>query len=269
VLYVQGDLPDVLSGAVAIVGSRKADAYGLEAAALFAGGLAAAGVPVVSGFARGIDAAAHRAALAAGGETVAVLGCGLGVDYPRGHRPLGLEIAAGGCLVTEFPCGLAPRTWHFPVRNRLIAALAEGGILVVQAALRSGSLSTARHGLELGRDIFALPGRIFDERSLGTHALIRDGAQLVQHPRDVLDSLRLPLLPREPEPAADADLPEEPGPPSPERALLRLLARGAFLPPEDLADSLELPVDRVLGLLLELELEGRVRRHPGSVYGRG
>lgn len=267
VLYVQGALPDVLASSVAIVGSRKADAYGLEAAALFAGGLAAAGVPVISGFARGIDAAAHRAALAAGGPTVAVLGCGLGVDYPRGHRALGAEIAQGGCLLTEFPCGMVPRTWHFPVRNRLIAALAEGGVLVIQAALRSGSLSTARHALDLGREIFALPGRIFDERSLGTHALIREGAQLVQHPQDVLDTLRLPLrLPEMSEPPEEKE--EEAGSPTPETALLRLLGRG-LLPAEDLADALELPLDRVLGLLLELELDGRVRRHPGSVYGRG
>lgn len=268
VLYVQGTLPDGLASSVAIVGSRKADAYGLEAAALFAGGLAAAGVPVVSGFARGIDAAAHRAALAAGGPTVAVLGCGLGVDYPRGHRQLGDEIAGRGCRVTEFPCGLAPRTWHFPVRNRLIAALAEGGVLVIQAALRSGSLSTARHALDLGREIFALPGRIFDERSLGTHALIREGAQLVQHPQDLLDTLRLPArLPGMAESPEDEEE-EEAGPPTPESALLRLLGRGGLLPAEDLADALELPLDRVLGLLLELELAGRVRRHPGSVYGR-
>src|SRR6185295_9039343 len=130
---------------------------------------AGAGVTIVSGFARGIDAAAHRGALAVpGGRTVAVLGCGLGVDYPRGHLRLAGEIAAAGALVTEFPCSAIPRAWHFPLRNRSIAALT-AGTLVVQAALRSGSLITAHHALDLGRDVWAVPGRIFDESSLGAN----------------------------------------------------------------------------------------------------
>ena len=133
-LHTRGELP--AGPAVAIVGSRRADAYGREAADLFARALAAAGVTVVSGFAQGIDAAAHRSALAApGGRTVAVLGCGLGVDYPRGHARLAEEIAAARRAgLTEFPCGLIPRAWHFPLRNRSLAALA-AGTLVVQAAL--------------------------------------------------------------------------------------------------------------------------------------
>ena len=187
VLCVCGELPS--GPAVAIVGSRRTDAYGQEVAELFARSLAAAGVTIVSGFARGIDAAAHRGALAAeGGRTVAVLGCGLGVDYPVGHERLGREIAARGALVSEFPCHLSPRRWHFPVRNRVLAALA-AGTLVVQAAPRSGSLLTARWAVDLGREVWAIPGRIFDERSLGPNALIRDGAPLVQHPREILEAL--------------------------------------------------------------------------------
>ncbi|HBL27065.1 MAG TPA: DNA-protecting protein DprA, partial [Acidobacteria bacterium] len=186
VLAVLGELP--IAPAVSIVGSRKADAYGIEVAELFARALAAAGVTVVSGFARGIDAAAHRGALAApAGKTVAVLGCGLGVDYPAGHDRLGREIAGRGALLSEFPCHLAPRAWHFPMRNRVIAALA-AGTLVVQAAPRSGSLSTARWALDLGKEVWAIPGRIFDERALGPNALIRDGAPLIQHPRDILET---------------------------------------------------------------------------------
>jgi DNA processing protein len=275
VLYVRGRLPPA-GPAVAIVGSRRADAYGLEVAELFARTLAEAGAAVISGFAHGIDAAAHRGALAASGEisTLAVLGCGLGVDYPRGHGRLGEEIAARGALLTEFPCGLAPRSWHFPVRNRVIAALA-AGTLVVQAAPRSGSLITARYALDLGREVWAVPGRIFDERSLGPNALIRDGAVLVQHPQDILDTLRPSLhgSPSSLSPAASpgfnpplkAPLEAPPGLPG---DVLAALAPGTVRLPEEIAASLGAPVDGVLGALLELELGGWVRRHPGSAYGR-
>lgn len=276
VLYVRGNLPPP-GPAVAIVGSRRADSYGLEVAELFARTLAAAGVAVISGFAHGIDAAAHRGALAAlsdsaagGPTTAAVLGCGLGVDYPRGHDRLAEEIAARGALVTEFPCGLAPRSWHFPVRNRVIAALA-AGTLVVQAAPRSGSLITARYALDLGREVWAVPGRIFDERSLGPNALIRDGATLVQHPQDILDTLR-PAL-HGPQsglfPSAAQgfkSLPEPP--PGLPGDILAALVPGTLRLPEEIAAGLGTPVDGVLGALLELELGGWVKRHPGSAYGR-
>lgn len=265
VLYVLGEIP--AGPALSIVGSRRSDAYGTEVAETFARALAACGVTIVSGFARGIDAAAHRGALAAdGGRTVAVLGCGLGVDYPTGHAKLAQEIAARGALVSELPCGTAPRAWHFPVRNRVIAALS-AGILVVQATPRSGSLITARHALELGREVYAVPGRIFDERSLGPHALLRDGARLVQHPQDLLDDLRPGAPPSGPlftEPA-----PALPDPPDGlPRQILALLSPGSFQVPEDLAARAEVPVDQALGALLELELGGWVKRMPGPVYGR-
>lgn len=273
VLYVRGMAPLSASPAVAIVGSRRADSYGLEVAELFARTLAAAGVAVISGFAHGIDAAAHRGAFAGGGTTLAVLGCGLGVDYPRGHAGLAEEIAGRGALVSEFPCGLAPRSWHFPVRNRVIAALA-AGTLVVQAAPRSGSLITARHALELGREVWAVPGRIFDERSLGPNALIRDGATLVQHPQDILDTLRpaihqpglFPSPAKELIPPPAAALPDPP--PGLPGDVFAALAPGAVRLPEEIAAGLGAPVDGVLGALLELELGGWVKRHPGSAYGR-
>jgi DNA processing protein len=272
VLYVRGSLP-LAAPAVAIVGSRRADSYGLEVAELFARTLATAGVAVISGFAHGIDAAAHRGALAGGGTTLAVLGCGLGVDYPRGHAGLAEEIAGRGALVTELPCGLAPRSWHFPVRNRVIAALA-AGTLVVQAAPRSGSLITARHALDLGREVWAVPGRIFDERSLGPNALIRDGATLVQHPQDILDTLR-PAVHQPglfPSPAKGFTPPPAAALPDPPPGLLcdvlATLAPGAVRLPEEIAAGLGKPVDGVLGALLELELGGWVKRHPGSAYGR-
>jgi DNA processing protein len=273
VITVRGELPD--GPAVAIVGSRRADAYGREAAELFARSLAAAGVTIVSGFARGIDAAAHRSALATpGGRTIAVLGCGLAVDYPKGHGPLAAEIAAAGrgAVVSEFPCRLIPRAWHFPLRNRSIAALA-AGTLVVQAAHRSGSLITARHALDLGRDVWAVPGRIFDESSLGANALIRDGASLALHPADLLEV----LFPRLPGFRAQLALPLpmaaalEPGPEPPPGFPGQVLAEippGATRGAEEIAIRLDVPVDRVLAALLVLELEGWVKRLPGSMYGR-
>ncbi|HEV7786409.1 MAG TPA: DNA-processing protein DprA, partial [Thermoanaerobaculia bacterium] len=257
--------------------SRKADVYGREAAELFARSLAAAGIVIVSGFARGIDAAAHRSALAApAGRTVAVLGCGLAVDYPKGHARLADEIAGRGAVVSEFPCNLIPRAWHFPLRNRSIAALA-AATLVVQAAHRSGSLITARHALDLGRDVWAVPGRIFDESSLGANALIRDGASLAQHPADLLEV----LLPRLPRSAAQLALPAMsgmsaamapgPGPELPAGFPGQVLAeipRGATRGAEEIAVRLDVPIDRVLAALLELELMGLVKRLPGSIFGR-
>ncbi|HWM89485.1 MAG TPA: DNA-processing protein DprA [Thermoanaerobaculia bacterium] len=273
VLTVRGELPPGIS--VAIVGSRKADPYGREVAELFARALAAAGMPVVSGFARGVDAAAHRGALSAPeGRTVAVLGCGLGVDYPVGHAALGKEISERGALLSEFPCGAGPRAWHFPVRNRVIAALS-AGTLVVQAAPRSGSLVTARHALDLGRHVWAVPGRIFDDRSIGPNALIRDGAALVQHPREILEEIlgvsvvagaaggtgALPLFDSIPEPEPEP-------PPGLAGQVFSALPSGSSRAPEEVAAAVGLPVDQVLGALLELELEGLVKRIAGGVYGR-
>jgi len=187
VLFVRGRLP--AAPAVAIVGSRLADGYGLEIAARFARYLAAAGVVVVSGMARGIDAAAHEGALAAPlGRTVAVLGWGLGIGYPAGQARLAAAIAARGALVSEFPCDAQPRPWCFPVRNRTIATLA-AVTLVVQATPRSGSLLTARHARKLGRPVYAVPGPVFSPLSWGPHALLRRGALLAGHPEDILDAL--------------------------------------------------------------------------------
>lgn len=264
VLYCRGTLPG--GPAIAIVGSRRMDAYGAEAARVFARGLAERGLAVVSGFAPGIDATAHRAALdVVDGRTVAVLGCGVGVDYPPGHRRLGDEIAAQGCLLTEFPSGVEPRPWHFPVRNRIIAALARA-TLVVEATLRSGSLVTARLALELGRDVFAVPGRIFDERALGTLALLRDGAALAQHPDDLLDVLPEAERDRIHAPRRHAAPP--PPPPGLPCAALAALVPGDPMPAEALAAALDKAVEEIQGALLELELGGWVERLPGALFHR-
>ncbi len=300
VLTCRGTLPT--RPAVAIVGSRRMDDYGRQAARWFAKELAAAGVTVISGFARGIDTTAHRAALAAGGTTVAVLGCGIDIDYPKGNAELGVDIVRSGAILSEFPMGAEPRAWRFPIRNRVIAALAVG-TLVVEATFKSGSLITAHQALELGRDIYAVPGRIFDESSAGTNALIADGATPARSPRDILESLSLGVqqelfptpLPRtagtstagtstagtstagtRPTTTPAADVIPSPSPSAPACAppkgtagrVFEILDTNRGLPVEEIASGVQLPIEEVLGILLELELAGIARRAPGPVYLR-
>jgi DNA processing protein len=259
-LVVRGLLPP--GPAVAIVGSRLADAYGREVAGRFARYLAAAGVVVVSGMARGVDAAAHQGALAAAnGRTLAVLGCGMGVDYPRGRAPLSATIAGRGGLVSEFPCAAAPRPWHFPLRNRTIAGLA-AATLVVQATPRSGSLVTARHARHHGRPVFAVPGPVFEPLSWGPHALLRrGGALLAGHPQDLLDLL----------PSPDEAAPAAPAEVAPELAAVAEIVLAALRPragssPAAVAARAGLPAEAVLAALLELEVAGRVERLRGMAY---
>ncbi|MEM9556927.1 MAG: DNA-processing protein DprA [Acidobacteriota bacterium] len=275
VLACRGRLED--GPAVAIVGSRRMDAYGYEAACLFAGGLARAGITVVSGFAVGVDQAAHRAALDAGGRTLAVLGCGIDIDYPSGSRRLASAIAERGALLSELPFGTEPRAWHFPIRNRIIAALG-AATLVVQAMPRSGSLITAHQALDLGRDVFAVPGRIVDALSAGTNELLADGAFPALAVDDLLDQLcaewQLDLFPppdrpTEPTPtSATSAAPRGPQPKGFAAQVVQHLPPGRVRTAEELAIELESPVDRVLGALLELELGGAIERRPGPVYCR-
>lgn len=264
VLYVRGRLPG--GPAIAIVGSRRQDDYGRQAADLFAAGLAARGVVIVSGFARGVDQTAHKAAVETGGQTLAVHGCGLDIDYPGGSRPLAEAVAGAGASITEFPLGCEPRAWHFPVRNRVIAALASG-VLVVQAKERSGSLITAQLALELGRDVFAVPGSIFEQLSMGTNGLIADGAALVRSPDDVLDHLSLgwqqELFPPPQETPVPVRRPEGFG----GRLFDALPAQGGVTA-EELAAKLQVGVDQVLAALLELEIAGFIHRGPGPIYDR-
>jgi DNA processing protein len=262
VLYVRGSLEP--GPAVALVGSRRMDAYGEEVTRLFSRDLARAGITVVSGFAQGVDATAHRAAVEAGGRTIAVLGCGLSVDYPRGQRSLARTISGSGAVLSEFPCGQPPEQRNFPIRNRLIAALAQVTV-VIQAAVRSGSLITARLALELGRDVCAVPGRIFDEKAQGANGLLRDGAHLVQHPEDVLDLLGLgggAAARRE----SGADVPAGLDP----RAvrLLEILVPGNPMATDRLCEILREPAEALLPVLLDLELSGLVRCYPGQLFGR-
>lgn len=257
-LWIAGEIP--ARPAVAIVGARRASPYGLEAAAWLARGAAEAGALVVSGFAVGVDAAAHDGALAAdGGATVAILGCGLDIDYPRGHRPLATRIRAAGALVSEFPIGHEPRPWQFPVRNRLIAALARA-VVVVEAAARSGSLVTARLALDLGRDLLAVPGRVTDELAVGPNLLIADGAAPALSAADLADALGLEVR-------AAAPLEREPPRGLAGDALALWRAAGdQAAPAEALAARTGLAIDRALARLLELEIAGHLRRGPDGRY---
>jgi DNA processing protein len=188
VLFLQGGITADDAVAVAIVGSRHSTRYGVTQAERLATGLARAGVTIVSGLARGVDAAAHRGALAAGGRTLAVLGGGLLNLYPPEHKDLAGEIVGQGAVLSEAPPRLAPTSNSFPQRNRIISGLSLGTI-VVEAAHRSGALITARHAMEQNREVFAVPGRVDSRASRGCHALIRDGARLVESAEDVLDEL--------------------------------------------------------------------------------
>lgn len=266
-LYVQGDPAVLARPAIAIVGSRKATPQGLENASAFAAALADSGLVIVSGLALGVDGAAHEGALAKSAPTVAVLGTGIDRVYPRRHLELARRIAASGALVSEFLPGTPPLAENFPQRNRIIAGLTLG-TLVVEAALRSGSLITARLANEAGREVFALPGSIQAEQSRGCHALIRDGAHLVESPADVLEELRRPGLPA-PAPAAAAPArgavaaqADDPGDPLLDAlghdpiGLDSLQARTGWSTPE------------LLARLLELELQERIARLPGGLYQR-
>jgi DNA processing protein len=258
-IWIRGTLaPPTL--AVAIVGPRNADAWALDATRHFASELAGAGLCIVSGFARGVDACAHQAALDAGGRTLAVLGSGLGVPYPRHHHPLGDAIAHSGALLSEHPCGRAPQPWHFPIRNRLIAALSFA-TLVIQASSRSGTLITARQALDLGRDVYALPGRITDARCQGSNRLLRDGALMALDPGSLLEglpsSVQEQLRQSRPLPAALSGAPVD--------EVACTLANGVESA-EGLSRRLHLPIEDVWVSLLELELAQRVRRLAGGLF---
>ena len=257
-LYAKGNIALLNRPAIAIVGSRNATKQGEANAAAFALALSGAGLTVVSGLAAGIDAAAHRGALTECASTVAVIGTGIDRIYPARNEGLAREIAESGCILSEFPLGTPPIANNFPRRNRLIAGLARG-CLVVEAAKQSGSLITARLAAEAGREVFAIPGSIHSPQSKGCHALIKQGAKLVESAQDILEELRWEKVVN---PATLPPVPEAETDPV-------LIALGGD--PCDL-DTLSarsgLPVDALLARLLPLELEGRIAILPGGRYQR-
>lgn len=265
-LFVKGD-PEVLrQPALAIVGSRNPSGNGRLMAADFAGDLIRYGLVVISGLAVGIDAAAHRGALAAGGLSVAVCGTGLDTVYPRSHARLAEELAAEGALVSEWPPGTPALPAHFPRRNRIISGLTLG-TLVVEAALRSGSLITARLAAEQGREVFAIPGSIDNPLARGCHALIRQGAKLVESAADILEELPAQIT----TPRADqtGEAPSHPGPSlDPETQTLLDALGHAPASLDELVERAGLTPQTLSSMLLTMELQGLVEILPGGRYGR-
>jgi DNA processing protein len=249
-LWVTGDPGALLLRGVAVVGPRAATAYGHRMARELGAGLAAEGLVVISGLARGVDGVAHRAALEAGGTTVAVQGRGPDDVYPSAHRSLAREIAAHGAVLSELPPGAPPLGMHFPLRNRLIAALAEC-VVVVEARSRSGSLSTARHALDQGADVLAVPGPLTSPTSLGTNRLLAQGAAPYLDLDDVRQSLGLPLATGTARARSGARLRES-------KLLSALAAEPAT--PDELARRLGSAPEALSEELLELELQGIVAR---------
>lgn len=252
-LYLRGDVHLLDGTLVAVVGSRNASAYGLRMARWLGRGLAGRGVTVVSGMARGVDGAAHEACLDAGGGTVAVLATGLDQVYPRRHEKLQGRIAHQGLLVSEFPPGVTAESHHFPRRNRILAALCVG-IVVVEAAERSGALITARIAMELGRDVMAVPGPVDARLSQGTNALIRDGAQLVMDPDWVVEVVGARAVEPERSPRKDPTF-QDPD----ENTVWGALEDGPASV-EGLVQRTGLPPSRLLAALSALEVEGWVER---------
>ncbi len=261
VLYVRGALVPEDAWAVAIVGTRKATAYGYQVTEQLARGLASSSVTVISGLARGIDTAAHKTALAVGGgRTIAVLGCGLDMIYPPENAKLAANICEHGALISEFPLGTQPEPTNFPIRNRVISWLSLG-VVVVEAPKHSGALITTRFALEQNRQVFAVPGHIFSKASEGTNALIQAGAKLVMSVEDILDELKLQQAPQQQE--MRALLPAT----GVEGALLALLA--AAPEPQhidELCRASALPTAEVSSALVMMELKGMVQQVAPLTY---
>ncbi len=279
-LYVVGEPARLWMPQVAVVGSRNAAAGGLATARSFARALAAAGFTVTSGLAEGIDGAAHAAALDAGGCTIAVLGTGPDQVYPRQHRELAARIGAAGALVSEFPPGTTGRPEHFPRRNRIIAGLSLG-TLVVEAGIKSGSLITARYAMEQGREVFAIPGSIHNPLARGCHQLIRDGARLTETVEELIaelaplagelgDHLRGRLAAAALAAAAAPDRPAAPHGRAGDPDYARLLDALGHDPVtvDVLAQRTGLPVPSLSSMLLVLEMEGSVDSESGGRYAR-
>jgi DNA processing protein len=266
VLFSQGSLQPADNLAVAIVGSRHATSYGIKTAEKLARGLAMTGLTIVSGLARGIDAAAHRGALEAGGRTIAVLGSGHLKMYPPEHDQLAIEIAKHGAVVTESLPTSAPKTGSFPRRNRIVTGLSLG-LIVVEAAERSGALISARLAMEQGREVFAVPGRIDNRMSRGCHKLIQDGAKLVESIDDVLEELGPMASPIEIEGKTSIRRPAELKLTEQETQILNSISNEPT-EIELIVRETELPVARVLSTISILEMRRLIRRASGTAVAR-
>ncbi len=276
VLYMRGQLSPSHQLAVAVIGSRKPSPYGKMSAQRFSQTLAEHGYTVVSGLARGIDSLAHQGALKAGGQTLAVLGSGINMVYPPENQRLCEQICSQGAVLSEFPLHTKPDRWNFPRRNRIISGLSLG-ILVIEAAASSGSLHTARHALDQGREVFAVPGRINDPNSRGTNGLIKKGAKLVESIDDILDELpeavrisaqRVRKIEASLEAVPGSELLPAPADLSPQEAQILALLAPTETHIDAISETSQLPVHVVAGILLTLELRGLVQQLPGKFFTR-
>ena len=254
VLWVRGTPAALTSRAVAIVGSRAGSPYGLAVAERLAADLAARGIVVVSGLARGVDSAAHRGALTGNGATIGVLGCGADVIYPSEHRDLARQIESAGAIVSELVPGTPPQKQFFPLRNRIISGLSRA-VLIVEAGEKSGSLITARCALDQGRDVLAVPGNVLTGRNRGGHALLKDGAKIVESADDILEELGLPS-----HRTRRANEPEDP--------VLAGLPAGESCDLDALVERTGLRSAPLLARLFELEVAGAIRRVGGGRFTR-
>jgi DNA processing protein len=255
VLWTRGHVELLSARAVAIVGSRAASPYGLAVAEQLAADLAAAGLVIVSGLARGVDSAAHRGALAAGGVTIAVLGSGVDVIYPAEHAALAAAIDATGAVIGELVPGTRPHPRFFPLRNRIISGLSRA-VVVIEAGEKSGSLITARCALDQGRDVLAVPGNVLSGRNRGAHALLRDGAKIVESADDILEELGM-CRPQTAE-----------GQPQEDDPVLACLVPGEACDLDEISERSGQTPPRLLPRLFELELAGKVRRVGGGRFIR-
>jgi DNA processing protein len=251
-LWIRGDVTVLSSRAIAVVGSRSATPYGLAIAAKIAGDLAAAGFVIVSGLARGVDSAAHVAALTAGGKSVGVLGCGIDRVYPPEHKPLAARVQRSGAVISEFPPGVPPLPHHFPLRNRIVSGLSRA-VVVIEAPEKSGALITASTALEQGREVMVVPGPAVGGRNRGGHLLIRDGAKVVESADDILHDMNgQPLF------SSDGPLDQD----------LGQLPEITDFTVDDVARLTGEPPSTVLARLLDLELAGRIQRIGGGRFSR-
>ena len=254
-LWVRGATATLSGPAVAIVGSRAGSQYGLTVAERLAADLAARGIVVVSGLARGVDSAAHRGALAAPGATIGVLGSGADIVYPAEHRSLARDIEAqGGAIISELVPGTPPQPQFFPLRNRIISGLSRA-VVIVEAGERSGSLITARCALDQGREVLAVPGNVLSGRNRGGHALLRDGAKIVESADDILEELGMPAPAR-----AGVTAPDDP--------VLTGLPAGESCDLDAISERTGLTPTRLLPKLFDLEMRGLVKRVGGGRFAR-
>jgi DNA processing protein len=273
VLWAKGDLSLLNRPAIGMVGARNASSLGMRMARRLGQTLSDAGFTVISGLARGIDTAAHEAALESEGRTIAVMAGGIDVIYPAENDGLARAIDERGCRISEHPPGLEPQARHFPLRNRIVAGLSRA-VIVVEAAAKSGSLITARAALDYGRDVMAVPGHPFDARASGCNMLIRDGAVLVRSHADVLEALGAPThdLPEQTASAAPLPGPEAPQRPLKDVALLHSMILNRLGPSplaeDQLMRDLKVTPAQLAPELLNLELEGRIARQPGGLLAR-